>query len=549
MTRMIGTTDDKAMSLSADVWYLILRNVADRADLARLCRVCKALYPLANRILYRKITVGPPVVDRLTHLAYLMGMSQGQHRRSKSTGWAESLALVRRLAADHNSAQTTAVCEIDIVSRFEHDFEHTKLHDMRPEFEEALPSFVSVLPNLRQVRIFSPSPAFDTLFRVLHEHPNKPEIHLLREDGSRPVSGPMPGVVTVKVSASPWSDTPEKPNTVIPGTEKLFFACPDLKSFSLSVHNNYGGCMRPPIYHPIIKTFQFASSSGDEQVVVFPPLESLSLSGYDMDVDKEWPRWRDGLDWSRLKSLSLGLNPRYAGGPTMADLLEQFQGHATALRSLTIQTWAAEGHETCPPLESFLASFDALEELTVKRHFVPIETLAGHSRLKRLCLHCIETKRPEGAFRPTLGVADLARLDASCPDLESLEIDISRDDAASGEWPNKILVEALAGSFSNLRRLTLHCEVGLVFDWSRPQDKPSLPLLDEALIRAFAEPFFASRGASKMERLTIKTGETLRRFPQWNPGYRLLEEASTRQFNAWLQITDGEVRVQEHFPA
>ncbi|KAK5654589.1 hypothetical protein OQA88_7218 [Cercophora sp. LCS_1] len=522
-------------SLSPDVWYLILQNVTERKDLASLSRVCKGLYPLATRFLYRTITIGPLFLD-LHPFEWLRVMHQKE--KSEDTAWVESLALVRRLATDRNPGQTRAVREINI-EPFHNDWGDEDIEDVRPLFEEELPGFVGVLQNLHHVRIFTPSPAFEALFRALQEHPNKPEIHLLKEDASRAVSGPMPGVTTIKAEVSPWGDTRAKPNTQIPDVERLLFACPNLKSLSLSVLNNYGGCMRPRIHHAVVENFQFASG-GD----VFPPLESLSLSGYHMDADEEreeWPHWRDGLDWSRLKTLSLGPHPYYSDGPPMADLLKKFKGHATTLRSLTIKTWADEGDDICLPLNSFLTSFATLEELTVKRHLVPVEDLASHSGLKRLCLHCMEVKRPEETPRPTLSVTDLALLDASCPDLETLEIDISRD--STGEWP-KDIVEALAGSFSNLLHLTLHCEIGLEFDWNRNQKEPYLPLLDEALVRTLAEPFFASRGASKMTKLTIKTGEELRRFPQWHPQYRRLEESATYKFDAWLRRSDRVVKVK-----
>ncbi|KAM7219395.1 hypothetical protein V8F06_005129 [Rhypophila decipiens] len=519
--------------LGPDVWYLVLQHVPDRLDLSNLCRVCKELNTFATQFLYRTITIGPPFVDK--YAAYFMKLS-GEKYKSQSTKWGESLALVRRLAAhDGNSQfQAHAVREIDIKAM--RGQERKPRETLGPEFEEALPGLVRVLPNLRQVRMLSSTPAFEELFRALHEHPNKPEIHLLKENGSRLVSGHIPGVVTIKAQVSPWEDTAEKPNTVVPDIEKLVFACPNLKSFSLSVRNNYGGCMRPTVHHGITKTFQFASSNA----ATFPPLEFLSLSGYDMS-DEEWPHWRDGLDWSRLKSLDLGPHPVRSRGPAMADLLGRFEGHATALRTLTVETWAAEGKETCPPLLNFLESFDTLEELTVKGHFVPVQNLARHRKLKRLCLHCIEVQRPEGSCRPTYGVADLALLDEICPGLETLEIDISRN--ASGEWSKEVL-GILASSFSNLRDLTLHCEVGLVFDFTR-QNEPFLPLLDEALVRAFAEAFFASRSTSRIQRLTIKTGERLRRFPQWHPGYRHVEEKCTREFNAWLQKSDGKVKVEQ----
>ncbi|KAK0640761.1 hypothetical protein B0T16DRAFT_201959 [Cercophora newfieldiana] len=534
----IEGTMGRVAGLSPDVWYLVLQNIPHRDDLSRLARVCKGLYPLATQALYRCITIGPPYMDRMT---YLMCHDE-EKDKAPWTKWAEGLALARRLAANPNPDQTRAVREITIESMEDYcgdydDDSGEPVASLKPKFEEELPAFVKVLPNLRQVHIFSSEPHFEALFRALHEHPSKPEIHLLKEDGTRLVSGPLPGVVTIRAKGSPWRDTPEKPNTVIPDIQKLFFACPDLKSFSINIRNNYGGCMRPRVHHPRVKTFQFDS----DEDVTFPPLESLSLSGYDMDMDDEWPHWRDGLDWSRLKSLTLGPDPRHAGGPTMAHLLLQFKRHATALRSLTVQTWASEGHETCHPLNGFLKSFDTLEELTVRRHFVPVEKMAGHSKMKRLCLHCMEVERPEGASRPTLSVDDLAVLDKSFPELETLEMDIAR--GASGEWP-KDVADALASSFPNLRHLSLHCELGLNFDWTGQSEKKPLPLLDEVLVQAFVEPFVTSRGASKLERITVKTGETLRRFPQWHPGYRHFEQQSSREFDAWLQGPGGEVRVE-----
>jgi hypothetical protein len=53
--------------------------------------------------------------------------------------------------------------------------------------------------------------------------------------------------------------------------------------------------------------------------------------------------------------------------------------------------------------------------------------VSHHPRLKRLCLHAIEIDRGAGTSRPTMAVDDLRELDMACPDLEELEIDISRD--------------------------------------------------------------------------------------------------------------------------
>lgn len=199
------------------------------------------------------------------------------------------------------------------------------------------------------------------------------------------------------------------------GLQTLFFACPNLKSFSLSVHGNYGGCMVQMPNHPQFYTFQLTGTE------ILPPLEHLSLDGYPMKPE-EWLFWRDNLDWSCLKSLSLGPQP-------IADLLQYFTGYATNLTSFTIQAYAREAKDHCPALEAFLLSFNTLTRLTVKGRFASSRALSNHSQLRHLCLHTIEIPR-DGAHRPTLDVASLNELDVNCPDLETLELDIYRDD----EW-------------------------------------------------------------------------------------------------------------------
>jgi hypothetical protein len=287
-------------------------------------------------------------------------------------------------------------------------------------------------------RLHSSISALDDLFHALNEHDNQPQLHLFGEKGSTVVAGPMPSVATLCAVVNPFYDEKGKPNRQIPQLQKLFFACPNLKSFSLSIRGNYGGCVQGRIpHHPRVYSFQFI---GEE---TFPPLESLSLDGYYMrDLDgyymrdyedseddfvtvkdlHEWDYWRDNLDWANLKSLSLGPQPN-------TDLLKRFTGYAKALRSLTVQTWAEipeKRKDISPALQKFLKSFDTLEELTVRGHFVSNRALGRHPKLKRLCLHSIELPR-DGARRPTLGVADLNGLDAGCPDLEELEVDIYRD--------------------------------------------------------------------------------------------------------------------------
>jgi hypothetical protein len=475
---------------------------------------------------------------------YRFRQCKGIKTKGYSAQWADALSLVRRLVANPNPDHTHAIRELEFASLYLSVYE-PGMEEISNDLdkEDTLAALVKVLPNLRRVRISGESPPFEAFFRALHEHPKKPEIHLLAEGGLRPVFGLLPSVVTIRARVNPWHDTPEKPNTSVPDLEKLFFSCPNLKSFSLIVSGNYGGCMRPLLHHDITCNFHF-----DNRKVAFPPLESLSLNGYSpgYDDNDEWPHWRDGMQWDRLKSLSLGPHPSWSCGPSSASLLEKFQGYATALRSLTVLCWAAEGEEKPAVLSTFLESFNTLEELVVKRHFVPARSLVGHKNLKRLLLHCIELQRPEGEFRPTMDVTDLTLLDANCPELQDLEMDISRD--ASGQWPKPIL-EALATSFPNLLRLSLHCEVGIDFSKRGRREKPLLPLLDDAVARTFAEPFFASRGPSKLEELTLKTGEDLRRFPQWQPAYSALERKWARAQVVFPPGSDGEIKVMKGMTA
>jgi hypothetical protein len=278
----------------------------------------------------------------------------------------------------------------------------------------------------------------EDLDRALSEHGNHPELHLLEEDGSRVVSGPLLSVTTLNASVNPYNDTPEQQNRRIPGLQKLFFACPNLKSSSISTYGNYGGCVIRIPHHPRIFTFEL---TGEE---TFPPLESLSLRDFKIE------HWRGIFDWSGLRTFSLG--PQ-----RITTVLQLLKGHANALRSLTVRAWAGEAEEYeeleedygeeesdgeeeeydtyrqyrrfCSNLEDYLLSFDTLEQLTVKGHFVSNAALGHHPRLKHLCLHNMELPLYK-AHRPTLDVASLGELDANCPDLETLEIDIQR----SNEW-------------------------------------------------------------------------------------------------------------------
>ncbi|KAL2015122.1 hypothetical protein VTK56DRAFT_6296 [Thermocarpiscus australiensis] len=504
--------------LNDDVWHLILRYLRPK-DLFSVCLVSKRLHHLAIPHMYHTIVVqnSSRKKRKKQNTAQQLIDVNNRHAKSRLSPWDESLSLIRRLAGQPHGEQARAVHEVEI-NPFKSAYDARDLthgfdgEELVPDVKNALAMLVKALPNIRHFRLWSPTPGIDDLICALNHHHNRPRLHLLHENGSRAVTCQMPSVTTIRAVVNPYYVMPDsdQPNRRMLELQNLFFACPNLKSFSVSVYGNWGGCVirTIPLHIPRYYWFKF---TGHE---TFPSkLESLSLDGYRM-VPDEWIHWREKLNWSNLTSLSLG--PQRS-----TELLELFRGHTTAVRSLTVETWAGEGDDHYPQLEEFLLSFGSLEQLTVRGHFVSNRALGHHPRLKRLCLHAIEVQRG-GAPRPTLSVDDLRELDANCPDLEVLEIDIDRD---SSGWPQEI-IKILASGFPNLQHLALHLEVGIDFDkgWNRQlsiDERILLPMLDADLARAFAQPFFAWRQpGSKLKMLTLRTGEKLRRFPQWPPAYQ-----------------------------
>lgn len=244
-------------------------------------------------------------------------------------------------------------------------------------------------------------------------------LHLLAEDGKRSFEGDMENVVALAAEVCP-SDERNGPNRDILGLQKLLFGCPNLKSFSLGITGGYGGCVVYRHIYDRVDAFQF---SGDE---TFPPLEELSLSGYRLRED-EWEHWQELLQWSKLRSLTLG--PRW-----QADFLELAEGYATSLQNLTVEVYTdADERAVCPQLEEFLESFSSLESLTVKGYVVPLTPVSYHPGLKHLCLHSFtrgSSEKPRHAY----SVKKLQKLDNICPLLETLELDLNRD----GEWVSMI---------------------------------------------------------------------------------------------------------------
>ncbi len=189
----------------------------------------------------------------------------------------------------------------------------------------------------------------------------------------------------------------------------------------------------------------------------------------------------------------------------------------TFLRDLTVQVYPGAAHGQ-PLLEEFLMKNSSLESLTVKGHYVSPRVVGFHTGLKHLCLHSFE---PVGKSqtRPAFCPVQLQELDASCPYLETLEIDLHRD----GTWVRiKVLhqiiciganvtlsqpeleLKTLATRFKNLRRLILHLELGIagVEVRQRPngfaEESANLiePVLTEGSAREMGKQFFDWRSSS-----------------------------------------------------
>jgi hypothetical protein len=98
------------------------------------------------------------------------------------------------------------------------------------------------------------------------------------------------------------------------------------------------------------------------------------------------------------------------------------------------------------------------------------------------------------------------------------------------------ILKALATGFGNLRRLTLHLELGLRDAEGGRTLNPKTciyiePILKKDSAKEVGQRFFKWRLLSKLNTLVFKTGEPLRRFPQWRPAYSLfeLENADTME--------------------
>lgn len=112
-------------------------------------------------------------------------------------------------------------------------------------------------------------------------------------------------------------------------------------------------------------------------------------------------------------------------------------------------------------------------------------------------------------------------------------------------------MEALATKFGNLRELIIHVGLGISIAMKNaqkgfPLTKAFKSVLTEEIARSSAKRFLECRGPSNLTKITLKTGEDLRWFPQWHPGYADAEEECSRIFEIDARLgQDGEIILKE----
>lgn len=260
-----------------------------------------------------------------------------------------------------------------------------------------------------------PTSSFERLLTSAHNHTRQIEIHLLGETGERPhPAQPLPRVSSIKARVyRSRIDLDETVRPALLNIQDLFFSCPNLTSCYLAMEDGHtpSGSMT----YNYFDTFEL---KGDE---VFPPLRHLSLDGRYIGED-EWPHWRDRFPWPTLSSLEIGPQSLY-----LCRTLDQMTGHARFLKTLKLKVLHGKGEIPCESLERFLSSFDTLETLELRNYSCSVGVITQHTRLRHLYRHIDESWESQ-QFRDVLSSEDLEYLDTRCPHLETMELDIERQD-------------------------------------------------------------------------------------------------------------------------
>ncbi|KAI1323134.1 hypothetical protein F5Y16DRAFT_412811 [Xylariaceae sp. FL0255] len=385
--------------------------------------------------------------------------------------------------------------------------------------EQRLAALVDSLLKLQRVKYGGLS---QDVLRQLDRHSKRLLLYMLGEDGKRAVEGELRSVVTLAAKVDPFNVGVDRgPNRDFLGMQALFFACPNLKSFSLTILLDYGGCS--PRFPTSGTLFSFQLFSDGRS---FPPLEELSLNGYKLSHNEE-RQWIEKLQWPSSRSLSLG--PQ-----NTTTFLLFASDHPTSLRDLTVQVYSDDAHGQ-DVLEDYLVKRTSLESLIVKGYDISPSIVGLHAGVKHLCLHSFEPVQ-RSQKRPAFGPTQLRELDASCPNLETLEILIERN----GAWPPELPI--LATSFKNLRRLTLHLGLGIGSvevrrepeGFAQVSGKLIEPVLTKDSAKDIGKRFFDWRSSSLLSSMGSSKLSLL-----WEPAYAQFERKYAETIEVHWPIGPG----------
>lgn len=113
------------------------------------------------------------------------------------------------------------------------------------------------------------------------------------------------------------------------------------------------------------------------------------------------------------------------------------------------------------------------------------------------------------------------------------------------------MIKAIATNFENLEQLSIHVGLGIADSINKAKDgfpirKAFESVLTEETAKSFSKQFFEYSKQSCLKKITLKSGEDLRWFPQWPPGYASAEEESARTFEIYPPLEQGhEPRLME----
>ncbi|KAL4789042.1 hypothetical protein BDV19DRAFT_374685 [Aspergillus venezuelensis] len=523
------------LSSSEDILSLVFSH-SSKQDLCSLCLVSHSFNTIATPILYRSINLIEPDRDRRFIVDHSAEENEAETKRLRSR---RQWLLLSRLEDEENEKLRNLVQEVNLSLL---NLDGTPDPDFIDHLtkDDRLCNLLNNFSNLRRVHLGTKKLITDEIIGTISNHARKPSLSLsLRhiDDVLETISfrkEALGCLIDLSATVNPYYDW-TGPNKVMLQVQDLFFNSPNLRSFSLSLYGNYGGCVSRRPRFENVTSFRL---KGAEK---FPPLDELRLDGYGIN-DTEWHYWQQGLDWGRLSSLTVG--PQSAFG-----ILKRLVGYVVSLKTLRVyrypdMRWRGEASDpVAMKLEELLNSLDGLEVLEVKGVPVSVEVVGLHKGLKKLCLHEEETAN-EGGERKLLTLDEVEYLERCCPELRDLKVKIK---IGEGEMNEGLFIK-LAASFPHLCSLSLHFEIGLANVAIRPRksllptgdpsdetSRATLPPLTTTTALSIGKRFFNIRREAGIEitpwfTLTLWTGNYFRRWPQWEPRYVSVEKSFSATF-------------------